>query len=489
MLQRKVGEALRRKGCDDSFLRWSMLRRNPSGVLRWPDSIIIVLIPHHYQALSFGLSPCSALPYPSASSYANQSFPSKTCNRRLLVVFMCRTSSYSLFLILDRLWARQHRVFLQIKFCMCVIQELLESFIKVLFIDKITVSRTWDLIEAKHQSGSSLLHLDISCSNLHLLTVKGDEWSNFQGEIVEDETSVKGRIHWRSSKLLSDDFESESIQSGLSFMGSGFGPARPHEQRLLFHFQFFLNQTLKKIHGSTFSVDQYWVEDGVQLSNQGGGMGYLVFSYNGLSLSLTSCCLGVVLTWILSGVTLQKVPNLEGRKVGSKLSFDSSVPMVIILSSFIFFVNKLESRLSLSNFLWKFTLGRFLCREKELACLHFLVGFLCYSQATICSTWDNTRIVNGFKDAGPSLDVVFIARVIDYHFGKPFHRDKERRLLSVWVLQTGFVACFVRLSCQALVQDYTSSLTKSITVSPDGELLQVMQAPLLEAVIAWKEVG
>ncbi|GJY93045.1 DNA helicase, partial [Tanacetum coccineum] len=33
-LQRKVGEALRRKGCDDSFLRWSMLRRNPSGMLR-----------------------------------------------------------------------------------------------------------------------------------------------------------------------------------------------------------------------------------------------------------------------------------------------------------------------------------------------------------------------------------------------------------------------------------------------------------------------
>ncbi|GKA57917.1 putative reverse transcriptase domain-containing protein [Tanacetum coccineum] len=34
MLRRKVGEALRRKGCDDSFLRWSMLRRNPSGMLR-----------------------------------------------------------------------------------------------------------------------------------------------------------------------------------------------------------------------------------------------------------------------------------------------------------------------------------------------------------------------------------------------------------------------------------------------------------------------
>ncbi|GJU06655.1 integrase, catalytic region, zinc finger, CCHC-type containing protein [Tanacetum coccineum] len=34
MLRRKVGEALRRKGCDDSFLRWNMLQRNPSGVLR-----------------------------------------------------------------------------------------------------------------------------------------------------------------------------------------------------------------------------------------------------------------------------------------------------------------------------------------------------------------------------------------------------------------------------------------------------------------------
>ncbi|GJT50971.1 hypothetical protein Tco_0977128 [Tanacetum coccineum] len=34
MLRRKVGEALCRKGCDDSFIRWSMLRRNPSGMLR-----------------------------------------------------------------------------------------------------------------------------------------------------------------------------------------------------------------------------------------------------------------------------------------------------------------------------------------------------------------------------------------------------------------------------------------------------------------------
>ncbi|GJY47905.1 ribonuclease H-like domain-containing protein [Tanacetum coccineum] len=34
MLRRNLGDSLRRKGCDDSFLRWSMLRRNPSGVLR-----------------------------------------------------------------------------------------------------------------------------------------------------------------------------------------------------------------------------------------------------------------------------------------------------------------------------------------------------------------------------------------------------------------------------------------------------------------------
>ncbi|GKE52093.1 hypothetical protein Tco_1487249 [Tanacetum coccineum] len=33
MLRRKVGEALRRKGCDNSFLCWNMLQRNPSGVL------------------------------------------------------------------------------------------------------------------------------------------------------------------------------------------------------------------------------------------------------------------------------------------------------------------------------------------------------------------------------------------------------------------------------------------------------------------------
>ncbi|GKF71448.1 hypothetical protein Tco_0207562 [Tanacetum coccineum] len=34
MLRRNLGDTLRRKGCDDSFLRWSMLRRNPSGTLR-----------------------------------------------------------------------------------------------------------------------------------------------------------------------------------------------------------------------------------------------------------------------------------------------------------------------------------------------------------------------------------------------------------------------------------------------------------------------
>ncbi|GJX18783.1 hypothetical protein Tco_0221460 [Tanacetum coccineum] len=31
--KRNLGDTLRRKGCDDSFLRWSMLRRNPSGML------------------------------------------------------------------------------------------------------------------------------------------------------------------------------------------------------------------------------------------------------------------------------------------------------------------------------------------------------------------------------------------------------------------------------------------------------------------------
>ncbi|GJR58233.1 hypothetical protein Tco_1500395 [Tanacetum coccineum] len=34
MLRRTLGDTLRRKGCDDSFLHWSMLRRNPSGMLR-----------------------------------------------------------------------------------------------------------------------------------------------------------------------------------------------------------------------------------------------------------------------------------------------------------------------------------------------------------------------------------------------------------------------------------------------------------------------
>ncbi|GJS75577.1 hypothetical protein Tco_0725458 [Tanacetum coccineum] len=34
MLRRNLRDTLRRKGCDDSFLRWSMLWRNPSGMLR-----------------------------------------------------------------------------------------------------------------------------------------------------------------------------------------------------------------------------------------------------------------------------------------------------------------------------------------------------------------------------------------------------------------------------------------------------------------------
>ncbi|GJZ76608.1 hypothetical protein Tco_0641280 [Tanacetum coccineum] len=33
MLRRNIGDSLRRKRCDDSFLCWSMLRRNPSGIL------------------------------------------------------------------------------------------------------------------------------------------------------------------------------------------------------------------------------------------------------------------------------------------------------------------------------------------------------------------------------------------------------------------------------------------------------------------------
>ncbi|GJT53448.1 protein TIC110, chloroplastic [Tanacetum coccineum] len=33
MLRRNLGDSLRRKGCDDSFLRYKMLQRNPSGVL------------------------------------------------------------------------------------------------------------------------------------------------------------------------------------------------------------------------------------------------------------------------------------------------------------------------------------------------------------------------------------------------------------------------------------------------------------------------
>ncbi|GJV51339.1 hypothetical protein Tco_1447080, partial [Tanacetum coccineum] len=43
MLRRKVGEALRRKGCDDSFLRWSMLRRNPSGMLHRKITVVTLV--------------------------------------------------------------------------------------------------------------------------------------------------------------------------------------------------------------------------------------------------------------------------------------------------------------------------------------------------------------------------------------------------------------------------------------------------------------
>ncbi|GJT61828.1 multidrug resistance-associated protein 5 [Tanacetum coccineum] len=49
MLRRKVGEALRRKGCDDSFIRWSMLRRNPSGVSQFKEYLT-------YYALENGFS-------------------------------------------------------------------------------------------------------------------------------------------------------------------------------------------------------------------------------------------------------------------------------------------------------------------------------------------------------------------------------------------------------------------------------------------------
>ncbi|GKF11828.1 hypothetical protein Tco_0049754 [Tanacetum coccineum] len=42
-----------------------------------------------------------------------------------------------------------------------------------------------------------------------------------------------------------------------------------------------------------------------------------------------------------------------------------------------------------------------------------------------------------------SMDVVITCQVVDYHFGKPSIRDEERRYFLLWVLQTGFVACFV----------------------------------------------
>ncbi|GJX81196.1 hypothetical protein Tco_0329345 [Tanacetum coccineum] len=32
-MEHNLGDTLRRKGCDDSFLHWGMLRRNPSGML------------------------------------------------------------------------------------------------------------------------------------------------------------------------------------------------------------------------------------------------------------------------------------------------------------------------------------------------------------------------------------------------------------------------------------------------------------------------
>ncbi|GJT76386.1 hypothetical protein Tco_1043111 [Tanacetum coccineum] len=41
-----------------------------------------------------------------------------------------------------------------------------------------------------------------------------------------------------------------------------------------------------------------------------------------------------------------------------------------------------------------------------------------------------------------SMDVIITCQVIDYHFGKPSIRDEERSYFLLWVLQTGFVACF-----------------------------------------------
>ncbi|GJY14293.1 hypothetical protein Tco_0383602 [Tanacetum coccineum] len=54
-------------------------------------------------------------------------------------------------------------------------------------------------------------------------------------------------------------------------------------------------------------------------------------------------------------------------------------------------------------------------------------------------------------DSGMSMDVVITCQVIDSHFGKPSIRDEERSYFLLWVLQTGFVACFESF-CQALVE-------------------------------------
>ncbi|GJS57339.1 retrovirus-related pol polyprotein from transposon TNT 1-94 [Tanacetum coccineum] len=59
MLRRNLGDSLHRKGCDDSFLRWSMLRRNPSGVLRrkvpWTLHISAFLVQIPYLLLKCSL--------------------------------------------------------------------------------------------------------------------------------------------------------------------------------------------------------------------------------------------------------------------------------------------------------------------------------------------------------------------------------------------------------------------------------------------------
>ncbi|GJQ92732.1 hypothetical protein Tco_0003871 [Tanacetum coccineum] len=64
MLRRKVGEALRRKGCDDSFPRWSMLRRNPSGMLRRKLPWTIHFSAFHVQ-IPYLLLKCSLVALPS----------------------------------------------------------------------------------------------------------------------------------------------------------------------------------------------------------------------------------------------------------------------------------------------------------------------------------------------------------------------------------------------------------------------------------------